>query len=133
MSATDWQQERTGFERRLGEAGARSDTSLANASGSILLAHTKFAAYEGIQGGSPYLMISLCTGQTGRIATRSERHRLDGFVRPGSFGLGLPNLKAEGLWPGVQMLGIAIDPAQLGGVDAKAMESSLAHAASTLR
>lgn len=133
MSATDWQRERTGFERRISEVGATPNLSLANASGSVLLAHSGFAPFEGTQGSSPYLMLSLCTGHTGRIATRNDMRRLEGSFRPGTYGLALPNLKSEGLWPGVHMLGIAVDPAHLGWIDAKAMDGALAAASQTLQ
>lgn len=86
--------------------------AMANSSGSILLARSDFEPFEGSYGTTPFLMLTLCLSHSGHFRRKGEAQHVEGILRPGTFAFALPNTTAEGYWPRVEMLGIAVDLTQ---------------------
>lgn len=101
------------LNQRLAQPGIQPTLSIADRQGLGLLAHAQFTAAEGDYLASPYLMLTLCTAQTGRMRRTGDGPALDGVLRPGTVAIALPNTHASGFWPTAQMLGIAINLPQL--------------------
>lgn len=132
LTVVDRQHEALRFEQDIETHGKRT-LSLANAANSILLARAQFEPFEGTYEPSPYLMLTLCLAGAGRFRRQSEIEHIVGYLRPGTFAFALPDLPAEGHWPRVQMLGVAVDTSRVAMPDGKMLDrSALVPAANTL-
>ncbi len=89
--------------------GARPLRGMKNSDGSILLSHADFDAYEGSFERDPYLRFHLCTAHVGHLCRQgSDGMRLEGVLRPGTFGVSLPNMDADGYWPRTEAVAIMV-------------------------
>ncbi len=114
MNNEMWGRQQQKFRQRMSQFGATPLLSLKNRDASVFLAHSNFDAYEGSYDKEPFLRLQLCTSHVGRIYRDSaDGMRLDGIIRPGSYGLTLPHTEAEGFWPRLQALAILIKPGHL--------------------
>lgn len=134
MTNENWESEKRKFHLRMKEFGATPLFGLKNQDGSIFLVHANFDSYEGQFDKEPFLRLNLCTANVGHLRrVCANGLRLEGVIRPGSFGISLPNSEAEGLWPQSQTLAILVDPKHLSNIgEGNVSIEQLAPAASVL-
>lgn len=97
-----------------------------NASGTVIIMHGHFPAFEGEGPGSPYATLGLCTAGGGPTRKFGKGFYVNDVWAPGKLGLALPNEPATGSTPAASMLGIAfriddIPACHSPGFDAKAL------------
>lgn len=80
---------------------------VANASGTVIIMHGHFPAFEGEGPGSPYATLGLCTGGGGPTRKFGKGFCVNDIWAPGKLGLSLPDQPATGSTPATSMLGIA--------------------------
>lgn len=78
-----------------------------SASGSVIVMHGHFPAFEGDGPGSPYATLGLCTSGGGPTRKFGQGFCVNDIWVPGKLGLALPNQPASGSTPPMSMLGIA--------------------------
>lgn len=82
-------------------------TLVTSASGSVVVMHGRFDAFEGDAPGSPYATLGLCTGGGGPTRKSGDGFSVNDVWAPGKLGLALPEEPASGRTPPMSMLGIA--------------------------
>lgn len=97
------------FYNKMEKLGAAPHIALSDSKGHIRLAHSEFSPFEGVFNPEPFLTINMATKYIGRIKRVSDKHHLEGILRPGTVGIALPNSGARGYWTKTQILAIAID------------------------
>lgn len=111
MKESVWQQQQQFFRQRMAEVGATPLFALKNQDASVLMSLTDFGAHEGVYDDEPFLRLQLCTAHMGKIYRNgSDGVQVEGTLRPGTFGLNLPHVPAEGYWPRNQSLTIVVKP-----------------------
>lgn len=78
-----------------------------NASGTVIIMHGHFPAFNGDGPGSPYAALGLCTAGGGPTRKFGRGFSVNDVWAPGKMGLSLPNEPASGSTPAASMLGIA--------------------------
>ncbi len=80
-----------------------------SASGTIIVMHGQFPAFEGEGPGSPYATLGMCTAGGGPTRKFGKGFSVNDIWAPGKLGLALPNEPASGITPPMSMLGIAFN------------------------
>ncbi|MBJ7536585.1 helix-turn-helix domain-containing protein [Marinomonas transparens] len=104
-----WLNEVDDFNARMTELDATPSISVSDQGGMAMLAHARFSPFEGEFEAAPFLMLTLCTANIGRMHRSGEGPSLEGVLRPGTFTMALPNTSVFGSFPGTEMLGIAVN------------------------
>jgi AraC family transcriptional regulator len=113
-----WETEQLEFHQRMAALGATPRLTLRSSDESVSLSHADFDAYEGQFEKEPFLRLHLCTAHIGRLSRiGADGAWLEGVLRPGTFGITMPNTEAEGCWPRTQALTIMIKPSRLSEID----------------
>lgn len=117
---------------RMAEFGATPINCLQSGDGAVALVHADFEPYEGEYERAGYLRLHLCTAHVGRIYRAGEDgSRMEGVLRPGSFGVTLPDAASSGYWPRTQALAIMLSADRLAEMDGVGVDD-LAPAANEL-
>ena len=125
-------QEHSQLNTRMHQLGIQPSISIADRGGIGLIAHAKFAAFEGEYTPAPCLMLTLCTKHIGRMKRVGDGPELNGVLRPGTVAIALPNTAATGYWSQTEMLGIAVNLDALSGPEKTITSEDLLPAASLL-
>lgn len=113
MNNEQEQQHTEAFRKRMQSVGANPQLTRLDPSGTVRLALADFSPFEGEYDKNPYLVLNMCVGHIGRIRRVGDGQQLEGVLRPGTFGIALPNSQAEGYWTKTKMLAIGVDLQQL--------------------
>jgi len=105
----NWLDNRDTLYKRLPVLGKGAKTLISSASGSVVLTHCQFDAFEGEGNEQPYAVLGMCMAGGGRTKKENELVKLDDIWRPGRIGLALPGPAARGFTPAMEMLGIAFN------------------------
>lgn len=104
-----WSNEVDDFNARMIEVDATPSISVSDHKGMAMLTHAQFSAFEGKFEPAPFLMLTLCTGNIGKIHRFGDGPTLNGVLRSGTFAMALPNTSATGSFTDTEMLGIAVN------------------------
>lgn len=105
----NWLKNRDTLYKRLPVLGKGTKTLISSTSGSVVLSHCRFDAFEGEGNEQPYAVLGMCMAGGGRTRKKNELVKLDDVWRPGRIGLALPGPAAKGFTPAMEMLGIAFN------------------------
>ncbi len=95
--------------KRLTSMGRGPNLLISNVTGSIIVSHDRFDAFEGAGEPLSYAVLGLCTSGGGRTFRRGHGVDLDDTWHPGRLGLVLPGPPANGRTPDLEMLTICFD------------------------
>ena len=104
-----WSYHRDTLYDRLSSWGPGPDVLISSVSGSVVVTHSRFYAFEGEGHAQPYAVLGLCLAGGGRTRKENDFLRLDDVWQPGRVGLALPGPAAQGFTPSMDMLAIAFD------------------------
>lgn len=102
-----WTERRDEYLTRMKKFEDVSHLSLSNPSGSILVRHGHYSAFEGDGPGIPYAVLGMCTSGGGRTRREMGNGTLDDVWRPSRVGLILPAGNASGFTPTMGILNVA--------------------------
>lgn len=103
----EWSERRDQYLKRMKQFEDVSHLSLSNPTGSILVRHGEYDAFEGDGPGIPYTVLGMCTSGGGRTRREMGSGTLDDVWRPGRVGLILPDGEASGFTPTMGILNVA--------------------------
>lgn len=105
----NWSYHRDLFFNRLPSWGPGPDVLLSSLSGSLVISHAKFDAFEGEGDALPYAVLGMCMAGGGRTCRESDFGQLSDVWHPGKVGLVLPGSAASGYTPAMKMIMVAFN------------------------
>ncbi|REL26836.1 AraC family transcriptional regulator [Thalassotalea euphylliae] len=109
----NWSISRDNLYRQVPTLGAEAKVLTSTASGSVVVAHTRYPAFSGEGRAFPYAVIALCTGGGGRARREGPGVFLDDFWQPGKLGVSMPTPAVAGFTPELETLTIAFNPSDI--------------------
>lgn len=126
----NWANHRDALFNRIPSWGAGPNVLVSSASGSVVITHSRFDAFEGEGHAQPYTFLGLCMAGGGRTQKKSDFGQLDDVWQPGRVGLALPGA-AQGFSPSMDMLLIAFDLNDVPACHGKKLHAEDLHVAAT--
>lgn len=109
MKLDEWIGNRDAFIQRMGMLEKINDLAISNRTGSVVVRHGQYPAFEGEGADLPYAVLAMCSSGGGRTRREMNGVVLDDVWRPGRVGVILPGPAGKGFTPDMGMLGIAFD------------------------
>lgn len=107
----NWSIYRDDFYQNTLKFGSEPSVFCSTPSGSVVVLHSKFSAFNGEGNEQPYASLAMCTGGGGRTRKQGDGVFLDDFWQPGKLGFSMPTKAApEGFTPEMETLAIAFNP-----------------------